>query len=268
LHHPLLKHQGTVNCAAFSPDGHWVVTGDQHNMVRVWDISRMQRASAPVAPLPGQPAQRVPAATPGRWLSPDGRRVVTSERSHGARLRDAATGQPLGPLLRHGGTVLHAAFSPDSRRVVTTSNDNSARVWDTETGELLGQPMRHTGTVRIAAFSPDGELVVTGAATRAVREWEVSTGQPITPALHFDEVIQQALYEDGGEVARLTGTGGTVWTLDLHSDPRPAADLASLAWVLSGIRIDSDRGIFPLAADELRRTWERMRERYPEEFTP
>jgi WD40 repeat protein len=262
---PVLKHQGTVRCAAFSPDGRWVVTADEDNAVHVWDVSRLRRASVPARDDPTE--QPVPAE-PGRWPSPDGRRVVTAEGSQGARVRDAVTNQPLGPLLRHGSAVLFAAFGPDGRRVVTASDDNTARVWDAETGDLLGQPMKHTGTVRLAVFSPDGELVVTAAEDRTARAWEAATGQAITPALDYEERIQQAVFEEDGEVVRLTGMGRTVWMLDLHSDDRPAADLASLAWLLSGNRIDPDRGPLPLETDVLRRTWEGLHERYPEDFAP
>ena len=164
---------------------------------------------------------------------------------------------------------LFAAFSPDGRRVVTASDDNTARAWDAETGELLGQPMKHTGTVRFAAFlGPNGDLIVTAAADQTARVWESATGNAITPALEFDEAIQRAEFEGDGEVVRLTGTGGMVWRLDLHGDNRPAADLAEPGLgLLSGTRLDPDRGPLPLEADVLRHTWEQMRERYPDEFT-
>jgi WD40 repeat protein/predicted Ser/Thr protein kinase len=262
---PLLKHQGTVRWAAFSPDGRRVVTAGNDNIVRVWDVARARRDGVPGRDEPaGPPAP----AEPGRWPSPDGRRVVTAEGSQGARVRDASTGQPLGPLLRHGSAVLFAAFCPDGRRVVTASDDDTARVWDAESGELLGQPMKHAGTVRFAAFSPNGELVVTTATDRTARAWVAATGEAITPSLDFGDVIRHAAFEDGGEVVRLRGTKGTEWTLDLHGDGRPVEELASLAGLLSGSRIDPQRGLLPLEADALRPIWEQMRERYPDEFTP
>ena len=63
---------------------------------------------------------------------------------------------------------------------------------------------------------------------------------------------------DDGEVARLTGSGGSEWTLDMHGDNRPAADLENLAWLLLGAQIDPARGPLPLEPDVLKRNWERM----------
>jgi WD40 repeat protein len=260
---PLLKHQGSIRCACFSPDGRCVCTVGNDYAVRVWDVSGLPLASVE------RPDGPQPAAQPeGRWLSPDGHRIITVEGSHGARVRDSATGQPLGPLLRHGSGVLSAAFSPDGRQVVTASDDNTARVWDTETAELRAQPLRHAGSVRLAAFSPDGALVVTADSARTARVWDAATGEPITPALKFDVIIQHASFDRDGEAVFLSGESRRVWSLDLHPDTRPPAELLSLARLMSAIRIDPARGPVPLEPDELERTWQDMRTRYPDTFAP
>jgi WD40 repeat protein len=262
---PLVKHHGTARCATFSPDGRYVVTAGEDGVVRVWDVSERLRAPgrAPDNP-PGQPE----AHSPGRWRSPDGRRVVVAEGHHSARVRDAETGQPLSPPLRHGSAVAYATFSPDGRRVVTAGADNTARVWDTQAGELLVPTLKHRGTVRLAAFSPDGALVVTAADDRTARVWDAGTGEPITPALRFTEVIEHASFAPDGETVRLTGTGRAEWMVDLHRDDRPTTDLLNLAWLLSGTRIDPARGPLPLEPDALERIGRLMRERYPDEFAP
>jgi WD40 repeat protein/predicted Ser/Thr protein kinase len=260
---PLLKHQGTVCGIAFSPDGRRLATAGADHAVRVWDLSGLPTAAAADQ---GKPPVEAVAGEPGRWPSPDGRRVVTAEGSQGARVRDAATGQPLGPLLRHGSAVVFAAFSPDGRRVITASDDNTARLWDAETGELLTRPLKHPTTVRLAAFSPDGELVVTADSRRTARAWDAATGEAITPFLQYSEPIQRVSFEREGGQVRLTGTGGSVWTWDLGRDDRPADDLLSVAWLLSGTQLDPARGPLPLEPELLRQTWEQMRDRYPDDF--
>jgi hypothetical protein len=49
---------------------------------------------------------------------------------------DAATGEALGPPLRHGSTVEQAAFSPDGRRAVTRCAGQVVRSWDLTAEDL------------------------------------------------------------------------------------------------------------------------------------
>ena len=129
---PLLKHDGPVAHASFSPDGHWIVTTTKDGIARVWDtitgqlVTRLSKSNSPL-----------------RWakFSPDGHHVVAvSDKA--ARVWDVATGQPVTPPLEHGSPVGGASFSPDGRRVVTTSGDGTARIWDATTGQPVTPPLR------------------------------------------------------------------------------------------------------------------------------
>ena len=62
-------------------------------------------------------------------FSPDGKTVLTGSDDKTARLWDAATGQPLGPPMKHQGAVRAVAFSPDGKTIVTGSDDKTARLW-------------------------------------------------------------------------------------------------------------------------------------------
>ncbi len=56
--------------------------------------------------------------------------VVASGGDDGrARLWDAATGDPLGAVLAHGGPVTAVSFAPAGRRLLTGSEDGIARLW-------------------------------------------------------------------------------------------------------------------------------------------
>jgi WD40 repeat protein len=62
-------------------------------------------------------------------FSPDGKTVLTGSVDKTARLWEAATGKPIGPLLQHQATVGAVAFSPDGKTVLTGCFDNTARLW-------------------------------------------------------------------------------------------------------------------------------------------
>src|SRR5262249_58211741 len=92
-----------------------------------------------------------------------------------ARVRSAATGEPLLPPLRHFGSVGAARFSANGKRLATASADNSGRVWDAATGEPLTPPLSHRGWGRVTdvAFSPDGDRLVTAGADGTAPVWRL-----------------------------------------------------------------------------------------------
>jgi WD40 repeat protein len=255
-----LRHNGTVRVAAFHPGGRLVLTAASDGIARLWDVGSDR---PPPAAVPS--AMPVPATVATRWLSPDGRRVVMAEGDFGARLHDAATGQPLGPLLPCGSAVLYAAFCPDGRRLVTGGDDDVARIWDGETGELLAPPLEHASSVVFTAVSPDGRWVVTAAADRSVRVWDAHSGEPLTPPLPQPVSVRSAEFGADG-LLRLTGADGSVREYDLTPDPRPVGDLLGLAHLLDGRHVEGARGLLPLTAGELQHTWLRLRPLYPETF--
>src|SRR5207247_4309590 len=97
---------------------------------RVWDLKTGQSI-----------ALKHPGNVPCAAFSPDGRRVVTGSSDGTARVWEAATGQPVGPLLRHPAAVFHVCFSGDGRRVATASWEGRARVWEVASGKPAGPPV-------------------------------------------------------------------------------------------------------------------------------
>jgi len=133
---PLLRHQGDVMSAAFSPDGTRVVTASKDKTARVWDAATGKPVTGPL-----EHQDLVVSAA----FSPDGARVVTASDDKTARVWNAATGKPLTEPLQHQAAVRSAAFSRDGMRVVTASYDQTARVWDAATGKPLTGPLSIRG---------------------------------------------------------------------------------------------------------------------------
>jgi WD40 repeat protein len=261
---PPLRHNGSVHGAVFHPDGRLVLTVANDHTVRLWDISAIRVPVLTAGPVP-------PASDGGkspRWPSASGRLMIIPEEGCSVRLREATTLQPLGPALRHGSAVLFAAFSPDEQRLVTTSDDNTARIWDAATGALMAPPLDHAASVHFAAFSPSGRWLVTAAVDHTSRIWDPRTGLPLTPSLLHPSDIHSAAFHPGTASMRVTGTDGVIQEYDLAPDDRPTADLLDLAHLLSGTRVEADRGLLPISLDEMQAAWHRLRARYPTQFEP
>jgi WD40 repeat protein len=154
-------------------------------------------------------------------ISPDGKRVVTtSPLGKSARLWDLATGQPLGPPLKHPDRAQAVAFSPDGQMVATGCEDKVARLWDAATGAPVGQAMVHRFPVDAVAFSPDCKTLLTacsaGSGTAGeVCLWDAPSGQRLAPPRPFSTggVTAIAFRPDGQAVAASGGGVVSLWRL-------------------------------------------------------
>jgi WD40 repeat protein len=139
----LMRHD-TVHAVAFSPDGETVVTGGSdtvrtpqgsltHASARQWDAKTGHPLDRPPLPHPGERLYAVA-------FSPDGKTLLVAGDCNdgcGARLWDAASGEPLSEKLDTlGGIVCVAGFSPDGK-TFCTGNSHAFQRWETATGRLL-----------------------------------------------------------------------------------------------------------------------------------
>lgn len=107
-----------VRSVDFSPDGRRVLTLEQSNNARIWDVGM----AAPQVELPKE------GYTFWAGFSPDGTRVLT-ENDDAMRLWDTNTGAELNAFLDDGVILPRsAAFSPDGTRVATV-HDDVVRLW-------------------------------------------------------------------------------------------------------------------------------------------
>jgi WD40 repeat protein len=281
----ILKHEGEVLSASFSPDG-WRVVTASGDTARVWDAATGEPWGRPLVH---------PDAVNSASFSPDGR-VVTASSDGMARLWDAATGKKLFEWQPHAEKVNSASFSPDGlivtassdktarlwdaagnplvkleghekgvmsalfskngHRVVTTSFDHTARLWEVSTGKQIGEPLRHEDAVRFAAFSPDGKRVVTASRDGAARVWDVETGKDLGKPLRHGAGLRSASFSPDGKWAITASEDetGRVW------DVATGQEIAILGGHTAAVRSASFSPdgfrIVTASADNTARLWE------------
>src|SRR5206468_4318755 len=138
---PPLPHQDEVRKAAFSPDGRRIATISHEGIMQIWDggthqplCPAVQHQLEPHSLAFSADSRRIVTSSGANYVDgkeivrrilASGQRVVVpwtpAETLGQAQVWDATTGQPIGPPLRHSGTVRSAAFSPDGQKIVTAS---------------------------------------------------------------------------------------------------------------------------------------------------
>jgi hypothetical protein len=126
----LKAHDGGLLCAAVSPDGRFLVTGDKQGAVKVWDLASFKQ----VGSLPGHTTEVKRAV-----FSRDGRTLATcsSVPDGTVRLWEVATWRQAGCLRGHDGSVTSVAFSPDGTRLASAGHDHRIVLWELPRGRAV-----------------------------------------------------------------------------------------------------------------------------------
>jgi len=158
---------GRILCAAYSPDGKLLVTGNGDDPVRLWEAAT------------GKELRQLKET----WVyavafSRDGSTLATGGGFKTVRLWNVQTGQPLGPPLKgHQGPIKAVAFSPDGSLLATAGLDKTVRLWAVAGGQLLATFSGHQDEVNALAFNSEGKMLVSAGGDRTIRVWQVPSGQ-------------------------------------------------------------------------------------------
>jgi WD40 repeat protein len=203
----ILRHDGAVDAAVFSPDGQRLATASDDGTARIWDT----KSGMELAVLHHEGKVKAVA------FSPDGAYLATASWGNDtARLWDVESGTEQA-VLRHEDEVNAVAFSPDGAYLATTSGDGTARLWDVESGTEQAV-LRHEDEVNAVAFSPDGAYLATTSRDGTARLWDVENGTE-QDVLHHDKVRVVVFSPDGRQLAT-AGRGGPVrlWDVETGSE--------------------------------------------------
>jgi WD40 repeat protein len=165
----MLPHPGDILLIAFSPDAKTLLTICL-NQIRLWEVATRKLLAGPFTTEAGYTLEYVGGAV----FSPDGRWLLIGGGKNEARLWDATTGKPVGPMLPHSSSVRSLAFSPDGQWIVT-AGDKTAQVWDAATGKPVGEPIIHRGTIARVAFDPNSRLVLTNCLDGTAQRLDLAT---------------------------------------------------------------------------------------------
>jgi WD40 repeat protein/class 3 adenylate cyclase len=153
--------------SAFSPDGRYILTGNEDNIAKLWDV----QSGKELRELTGHTD-----AVGEVHFSPDGKRVLTASFNGSIIMWDTATGEEA-YRIETDPAIYWIAYSNDGKTIITISEDKKIRQWDAGSGREVDIFMTPSEEVERIYFSPDDKSLLTFGSTANL--WDINTGQKI-----------------------------------------------------------------------------------------
>jgi WD40 repeat protein/predicted Ser/Thr protein kinase len=237
----LTGHTWIVTCAAFSPDGHRLVTGSQDGTAKLWDVVQHKLLhtfgngtgavwscgfspdgsllvlAGTLRPLELWDVEKLTrvGTFPGQLavLSKTASLMVTTESNPfywepagKVTLWNYRTAEKLRELERPGRAL---ALSPDGATLATAGSANSVDLWEADSGKLL-RTLVTDNSVWSLAFSPDGGHLITAGWTSEALVWDLNSNLPPGKLSGHVRNVWSATYSPDGSTVATTSSDQTI----------------------------------------------------------
>ncbi len=159
-----------VKALAVSPNGYWVVTGDNNNGLKLWDVATGKK----IQRFKGHNRQ-----VNSLDFSPDGKMLLSAGNDKKIKLWDIKTSQLLYELRGHKKKINQAIFSPDGKLIASASDDKQVILWDVKTAKKLRSFKAHKKAVLSLAFSSDSLYLLSAGQDKKIIQWDLSSGKKV-----------------------------------------------------------------------------------------
>lgn len=185
-------------CATFSPDGQYCVSGSVDGFVEVWDYQTAMLRKDLTYQEEGAFMMHEKAVI-GIAFSKDSELLATGSQDGQLKIWRVATGQCVRHYEKaHNEGITCCSWSKDSSQILTASFDYTARAHGLKSGKTLKEYRGHTSYVNSAVYTRDSNKVITGSSDGQVIVWDARTTEQINvivppPPPHLTSNIQYAV---------------------------------------------------------------------------
>ncbi len=186
----LRGHHDDVKSIAFSPDGHFLVSGSTDQTVGLWAMADLNQEPL----LFHEHSGTVWSVA----FSPDGKKIISGSGDNTVRLwtlNDA--GSIVNSIIvgRHNKSVRTVAFSPKGDFIASAGNDGIVKLWR----NFLNAPpdsytlTEHKDIILALAFSPDGNILATCGKDASIILWNLSNLNDISKEIWYQDTHKRRL---------------------------------------------------------------------------
>jgi WD40 repeat protein len=217
---PVLKgHSKQIRRLDYSPCGHWIVSVDISNSVRLWDLHDLEQQHL-LVDIDENLRVNVMA------FSSTGGQVAIGTLEGTVYLFDTHSSERWRQVKLNEG-ILSMAYSPNGQQIAIGTEETKIHLWDIQSEKPVAILEGHRYDIQSVAYSPNGQWIASGSSDKTVSLWqrrlssEVESWSRVYTLCSFFDYVEHVAWNPVVPMEFVTSTyDGSVqaWRISIDED--------------------------------------------------